>query len=95
MPAASNACTVRMALIALPKPVSASAMTGIVTASFIDCAAASVSVMVTRLASGTPRLALISKPLAHTPSKPASSTRRALRPSWAPAITMGAGAAKR
>src|SRR5581483_522672 len=95
MPAASNASTVRIALIALPKPVSQSATTGIDTASLMRRPASSVSVIVRMLASGTAWLALISKPLAHTPSKPASCTRRPLRPSCAPARRIGPGAARR
>src|SRR4051794_72610 len=95
MPAASNACTARIALIALPNAVSQSAITGIATASLITRDAASVSVIVRMLASGTPWLALISKPLAHTPLKPASCTSRAESPSWAPASTIGPGDARR
>ena len=93
MPAASNVRTVRIALTALPKPVSQSAMTGMLTASFISRDASSISVIVRMLASGTPWLALIAKPPAHTPSKPASSTSRALSASCAPAITIADGEA--
>ncbi len=47
-PALANSATVRMTLSSLPKPVSASAITGTVTASAIRPALATISLMVTR-----------------------------------------------
>src|SRR5581483_5855958 len=86
-PAASNSLTVLITLIALPKPVSQSAMTGIDVASTMARAPSSVSLIVRMLASGTARTADRPKPLAHTASKPASSTSFAERASCAPQAT--------
>jgi hypothetical protein len=86
-PAASKSATVRMTLIALPKPVSQSAITGIDVASTIARVASSISLIVKMLASGTARTAERPKPLAQIASKPACSTSFADSASCAPQAT--------
>lgn len=73
--------------MALPKPVSQSAMTGSEVESTIARAASNVSDIVMILASGTPRTAERPNPLAQMASKLASSSIRAESESCAPAAT--------
>ena len=80
-----------MTLMALPKPLSQSPMTGIRTASLMRRTASRVSLMVRTLASGSALAAEMPKPLAQTASKPASSASLADRASWAPRARAGPG----
>src|SRR5260221_7963514 len=90
-PARSYSATVRMTLMALPNPLSQSAMTGTVTAVLMRRTASNVSLMVRMLASGIALAAEIQNPLAHTASKPASSASFADNASWTPKTSAGPG----
>ena len=88
-PALSNARTVRSTFAVPPKPVSASAITGRSQASTIRSSCASTSVNPSSPMSGMPAERAMAPPLAYTASNPASSARRADRPSKTPgAITL-------
>ena len=74
-PAASYSCTVRITLIGLPYPVSASAITGIDTAAAMRRALSTISDIVIRPTSGRPRReAALPNPVMYAAAKPASST---------------------
>src|SRR4051812_37544829 len=90
-PARSYSATVRMTLMALPNPLSQSAMPGTVTAVLMRRTASKVSLIVRMLASGIALAAEIQNPLAHTASKPASSASFADKASWAPKTSAGPG----